>query len=121
MEALYAEWKDRAEFLTVYISEAHPRDGWRQNDPKWDVQQPTTTEQRLSVARDWIADLQPSIPYVVDPIEDTARLAFAAVPERLYILEAGEVKYQGGQGPFGYHPEEVESWLQQRFHAAAKL
>lgn len=108
MEELYAEFKGTADFATIYISEAHPQEGWRQNDLKWDVKQPTTTEERIAVARDWVADLQPATPYFVDPIEDTARFAFAAVPERLYILEDGEVKYQGGRGPFDYHPEQVE-------------
>ena len=124
MEELYAAWKDKADFAApVYIAEAHPHDGWRQDDPKWDVMQPTTTEERLSVARDWIADLQPKTPQYVDPIENETRFAFAALPERLYILEDGVVQYQGGRGPFDYHPEEVESWLEERFagEQASKL
>jgi len=143
MEELQATWKDRADFAVSaaapfvssfeasrsaaqagYIAEAHPHDGWRQDDPKWDVMQPTTTEERLSVARDWIADLQPQTPQYVDPIENATRFAFAALPERLYILEDGVVQYQGGRGPFDYHPEEVESWLEERFageQSASKL
>ena len=30
-------------------------------------------------------------------------------------VEDGVVKYYGGQGPWGYKPEEVEEWLAQRF------
>jgi hypothetical protein len=125
MEALHAEWRGRADFLTVYIAEAHPHDGWRQDDPRWDVMQPTTTEERCAVARAWIDDLQPQTPYVVDPIENVARFAFAALPERLYVLEDGAVQYKGGKGPFDYHPEEVEAWLLERFDSdgstAAKI
>lgn len=115
MEELYAVWRGKADFLTVYIAEAHPKDGWRQDDPQWDVMQPTSTEERLTVARGWLDWLKPSSPHLVDPIEDGARFAFAALPERLYVLEAGAVQYQGGQGPFGYKPQEVEAWLRARF------
>ena len=50
-----------------------------------------------------------------------ARFAFAAHPERLYILEGGQVAYQGGPGPMDYHPDEVEDWLRQRFNQDSKL
>ena len=36
------------------------------------------------------------------------------MPERLYILDSnGKVLYKGGIGPDDYHPEEVDSFLQQ--------
>ena len=115
MEDLFARWGSVADFVTIYIAEAHPRDGWRQDDPRWDVMQPTTTSERMAVAADWIEWLKPNMPYLVDPIEDSARHAFAALPERLYIAEDGEVQYQGGQGPFEYDPQEIEDWLCKRF------
>jgi len=46
---------------------------------------------------------------------DTARLAYDAWPERLYIIDAGKVVYKGDPGPYGYDLGEVEAWLQQRF------
>ena len=44
-------------------------------------------------------ELGPASPYYCDPIDNNARLAFEAVPERLYVVEGGKVVYQGGEGP----------------------
>ena len=55
------------------------------------------------------------MPDYCDPIDDNARFAFEAVPERLYIIEAGKIAYRGGEGPFDYKPEEVAGWLAERF------
>ena len=82
---------------------------------KWDVKQPTTTAERLKIARDWVADLAPSSPYFCDPIDDNTRFAFEAWPERLYILENGKIAYRGGEGPFDYNTEEVAEWLAAKF------
>ena len=30
---------------------------------------------------------------------------------------SGKIVYKGEPGPFGFHPEEVESWLAERFPA----
>ena len=46
------------------------------------------------------------------------RVAYAAWPERIYILnEDGTMAYRGGMGPFNYNPDEVRSWLQNKFGA----
>jgi hypothetical protein len=45
-----------------------------------------------------------------------ANALYAGWPERFYIVdERGVIVYKGKPGPFGYHPEEVESWLARRF------
>ena len=65
IERLFQEYKDVCDFVTVYISEAHPKEGWTlghsQNaelGAKWDVSQPKSTEQRMEVAREWVAHLR---------------------------------------------------------------
>ena len=35
-----------------------------------------------------------SIHYQVDPMDDRANLSYAALPERLYIIQDGQVVYQ---------------------------
>lgn len=117
------EYGDRADFITIYISEAHAADEWSlrnetnaELDGKWDVPLPVTMEERLGTANIWAKWLNGSVPYYVDLMDDNARLAYAAWPERLVVLEHGKVAYYGDQGPYGYHPEEVKSWLERRFH-----
>jgi hypothetical protein len=49
-------------------------------------------------------------------IENDANPLYAGWPERFYIVdERGIIVYKGKPGPFGYHPEEVESRLARRF------
>lgn len=108
-----------ADFVTVYIKEAHPTDEWQVDaNVTEDVcyAQPKTTAQRLAIANDFVRRFDYPIPMVVDDIENTADTVYAGWPERFYIVdENGTIVYKGETGPSGFHPEEVESWLRQRF------
>ena len=78
--------------------------------------QPKTTEDRLRIANDFVERFHFGMPLFVDRIDDRANAAYAGWPERLYIVdESGTIVYKGKPGPFGYHPEEVEAWLKERF------
>lgn len=121
MSKIHQRFADRAEFLTIYIKEAHPEDEW-QVEPNLDqgvcYKQPTTLDQRVAIARDFIERFDYKIPLMVDPMDNPAELAYAAWPERLYVIdEAGVVAYKGGVGPFDFSPGELESWLDVRFEA----
>ena len=47
-------------------------------------------------------------------MDDHANHAFAALPERIYVVLDGRIAYQGGLGPFDYKIEEVEKFLAKR-------
>ena len=47
-------------------------------------------------------------------MDDRANKAFAALPERIYVVLDGRIAYQGGLGPFDYKIEEVEKYLAKR-------
>ncbi len=116
-----------ADFLTVYIEEAHPNDAWAlpdattENHPS--VAQPRTLEERLDVARCFLSTfarngVQPG-PVVVDTFGPTcAGSLYQAWPERLYIVVDGVVAYKSGPGPFGYTLPEVREWLEKRANKA---
>ena len=58
-----------------------------------------------SVLRD---RLKYRVPVAIDAMDNRADQAFAAWPERIYILGAGgRVLYKGGMGPFGFLPQEA--------------
>lgn len=105
--------------MTVYIKEAHAQDEWRMkvnDDQGICYPQPHTLDQRLAIARDFLSRFHYPIPLLVDDAENHANALYAAWPERFYIInEAGKIVYKGKTGPFGYHPEEVETWLARRF------
>ena len=121
---MYRQYNDYADFLTIYIREAHPDDEWQMKvNLKEDVcyRQPQTLEQRVAIVNDFVKRFNYPIPIGVDSMDDTANKLYAGWPERLYIIEAnGTLAYKGGMGPFNYKPEEVRAWLAARFPEATQ-
>jgi hypothetical protein len=77
------------------------RDNIILNDPK-------TLPERKAVARGFAEQFRAKIPILVDPMDDPFNKAFAAWPDRIYVLDAaGKVAYKGGIGPGGFHVDEV--------------
>lgn len=118
---IYNDYKDRVDFLTIYIREAHPTDEWRMESNeknKDDVcyTQPKTLQERIVIANDFTTRFKFPLPLGVDEMNNAADAAFAAWPERLYIVdESGRIAYKGGNGPFKYDPKEVRVWLDRRY------
>ena len=118
---IYNDYKDHADFLTVYVREAHPTDEWQmKSNVKDDVcyAQPKTLEQRVAIAKDFTARYKFPLPFGIDDLSNAADNAYAAWPERLYIIdETGHIVYRGGMGPFHYKPAEVREWLAAKYGA----
>ncbi len=116
---MYEDYKDRADFLQVYIREAHPTDEWQmKTNVTEDVcyAQPKTLAQRIAIGNDFIKRFRFPLPFAVDDMDNAADLAYAAWPERIYIVnEDGTIAYRGGMGPFNYNPDEARAWLQNKF------
>jgi len=116
---MYNDYKDRADFLAVYIREAHPLDEWEMKknlDENVCYPQPKTLAQRVAIANDFTQRFHFPLPLGIDPMNDLADHLYAGWPERLYVIdESGKIAYRGGLGPFNYHPDEVRAWLQHRF------
>ena len=119
MVQLYNDYKDHADFLTVYVREAHPTDEWQmKSNVKDDVcyAQPKTLAQRVAIANDFIQRFHYPIAFGIDDLTNAANDAYAAWPERLYVIdESGRIAYRGGMGPFHYDPNEVRTWLAARY------
>ena len=112
---MYRRYKDQADFLAVYVREAHPDDGWSlPSNAKVGVSfdQPKRFEDRREVAGQCCSALKMAIPMVVDEIDDRVGVAYSGMPDRLYILDTqGRVAYKGGRGPMGFQPSEMEQAL----------
>src|SRR5262245_14073589 len=106
---MYRHWKKDAEFLTVYVREAHPVDEGQHATPTNEkagilIKQPTTLAERNAVAERCCAALHLSTPLVVDTIDNHVAHAYLATPDRLYIIDReGRIAYRGGPGPFGFN------------------
>src|SRR5205823_1699087 len=100
----------------VYIREAHPADGRQVPKNVRDnliINDPKTLAERKDVAREFVKQFEAPIPTLVDPMDDPFNAAFAAWPDRIYVLDAaGKVAYKGGPGPGGFRVAEVPPVLQ---------
>ena len=108
-----SKFSGSADFVTVYTEEAHPSE---QSNFTGNVEIPThqNMEQRIAASQ-MIAEIKSSddcYSLVVDLMNNEASSAYAAIPERLYVVLDGKIIYEGAQGPFGYNLAEVESCLE---------
>ncbi len=124
---LYRQYHDRVQFLTIYIREAHPKDGWwfgggvmglylkaTRSKAATDIYAPKTIEERLAVAGRCEATLQYGMRTYVDEMDDAVNKAYAAMPTRLYLIGLdGRVVYAGGLGPFGFKPVELGAAIEE--------
>ncbi len=121
--ALYNDFSGAANFLMVYIREAHATDEWiREVNESVGirVKQPVSQDERAGVARTCVNRLKLPFTTVVDDIDDTISETYGAWPERLYVIGTdGRIVYQGGQGPSGFRPAEVRALLLSTYGATA--
>jgi thiol-disulfide isomerase/thioredoxin len=115
LEAIHRRHKTHAEFLMVYVREAHPTDGWKmeQNERLGvSVKQPTSLGERTKVAGQFCTKLKPTMPVLVDELDDRVGNLYSGMPGRLYVIDAqGKVAYKSGRGPFGFRAGELEQAL----------
>ena len=101
-----------ADFVTIYIVEAHATDGWHLAKNPYAIHSHKNMQDRLAAAK--MLDVEkPAGKLVVDTMSDEACKLYRANPERLCIVLDGVIKYYGGEGPHQYRPAEVERWLQE--------
>ncbi len=96
------------QFFLVYIKEAHAIDSPSPSDFKG-IEDPITPAERHQVCALAIDDLKLPLPAIVDDMEDSVNRAYAAQPDRLYLVSReGGIAYAGGRGPGGFNPDELE-------------
>ena len=108
------EYKDVADFITIYTEEAHPLDAWSVPNNPYGIMTHKTLEDRLEAAA-MLAEKNLPCPLVVDTMTNEAALDYGTLPERLYIILDGKIVYAGGRDPWNYKPSEVKEWLKQHF------
>jgi hypothetical protein len=100
------------QFLLVYIREAHPEDGWiiaENRRSGISVLDPQTDRERREVASACAANLRLDMQTVVDGVDNAVASAYGGWPDRLYLVRSdGRIAFRGGEGPFGFKPDELE-------------
>ena len=115
MNGLYAKYRGRVEFYLVYIREAHPTDGRQVPANVREqvlVKTPTTLGERREVLATCAVKLDIRFPALVDGIDNAVEQAYAAWPDRIYVVGTdGRIAYKGGPGPRGFRVDELSHWL----------
>uniref|UniRef100_A0A667XWH2 Iodothyronine deiodinase n=1 Tax=Myripristis murdjan TaxID=586833 RepID=A0A667XWH2_9TELE len=117
---LVEDFCDVADFLLVYIDEAHPSDGWvapPMGACSFKVRTHQSLEERVGAARKLIEhfSLPPQCQLVADCMDNNANVAYGVFNERVCIVQRKKIAYLGGKGPFFYNLKDVRQWLEQSY------
>jgi hypothetical protein len=116
LDELYRRHSDDAAFFMIYIREAHPEEGWvlkRNRTVGISIHDPTSFEDRAAIARSCVARMGVALPVLVDEPDNEVARHYGGWPIRLYLIDRdGRVAYQGGEGPFGFKPAELDAAIE---------
>ena len=116
INSLHERYKDRVEFLLVYIREAHPTDGWQVPVNQREgvlFADPKTAEERQEVASACVRKLDIHFPALLDNMQNTTELAYTAWPDRFYLVDRqGKIAWKGDPGPAGLRPADLETAIE---------
>jgi len=98
---LFNLYKEKVDFLHVYIMEAHACDEWPLGT-KTVISQHKSTQERIQVAKNFQKNYLWPFPMVVDTISNEFHNTFAVWPERVFIVIDGKMSYIGYPEEDGY-------------------
>ena len=117
LNAIYRKYRGQVDFYCIYIQEAHPDDGWQvamnlDDDVIFD--QPGTLHEREALAKVCALRLNLAMPMLLDDMDNQVDTLFAALPERLYLLDStGQVVFRTVVGSPGFDPDAWEAAIEQ--------
>ena len=85
LRQLYSKYSSDIQFLVIYIREVHPSDGWDVY-AKNRLYTPKTIEKRRKTAKACRETMKHETQAYVDEMDDKVMVAYAAWPERLYLV-----------------------------------
>ena len=106
---LASEYVGIADFLTIYTEETHPEDGWY-FDGGLNIKQHINLQERIQAAN-VLKGKGVEGNLVCDDMSNESTLAYAAKPERLYVLLDNKVVFVGGMGPNDYNVDSLRDFL----------
>lgn len=111
VERIYQSYKDKADFLLVYIREAHPGSKIPGINGGQAIDQTETLAERMKLAAEFSEELKLTMPIVVDREDNKVNAAYAGWPNRLAVVGVdGKIAYLEKSGA-GFLPGDVEQWL----------
>jgi len=116
LNALHDKYKDRVEFLLVYIREAHSTDGWQapRNEKEGVLlESAKSIEQKEEHATACTRNLDIRFTTLIDAMDNNVESAYTAWPDRLYLVgKNGRIAWKSAPGPQGFRPPELEAAIE---------
>lgn len=123
LNEIYSRYRSDIDFYCVYIQEAHPEDGWQvamNLDDEVVFDQPTNLDEREAIAQVCALRLNLAMPMLLDDMNNSVDTLFAALPERLYLLdETGRVVFRTVVGSPGFDLDAWETAIAEHCRATA--
>ncbi|XP_070564193.1 type I iodothyronine deiodinase-like isoform X3 [Ptychodera flava] len=133
LSSLHRDYKDLAEFLYIYVIEAHPRDGWALGAHYSSHDSHKNLDERIAAARRLVAadtkfqtfttdteDLS-KVRMVVDTMGNVFAETYAGQPDRVFVIEDNKMAYIGEtieeqcENPYKLMTDHLKEWLSGRF------
>ena len=115
MKLASSDLADLADFLLIYIEEAHPSEK-KHFEENIVVKEHKALKDRINAAEMLVevaGEEEFPCPIVVDKMDNAASHAYGALPERLFIVKDGAVVFVGGEGPYLYDINKMEKKLRE--------
>jgi len=86
------KYSKKADFITVYIKEAHPKEGWNFGEEvhgSFFINSPKDFEEKKKLALNFAREADPNeiTEFYLDGMDDSACLKYGAHPERLFAIK----------------------------------
>lgn len=117
IDAVYAEFSDRAEFLFIYIREAHPDSvlsvvNSEQQEGLLKIGQASSLAERIDTATICQRTMKLKIPMAIDSMENKTSRDYAGWPNRCVVVGTdGQVLYKTQVGPGSANAQQLRKWL----------
>ena len=119
---IFEAYQDQVQFYMIYISEAHPSDGWVTPQNLYDeidYDQPTDEDQRAEVAHACQLGMDVKMSILIDSIDNDIDEQYIAEPTRYYVIGSdGTLVFNGAQGPRGLDPDAWEAAIKEQIAAS---
>ena len=93
MKSLISKYGCIADFLGVYVREAHTQDGWKLGDVITQHNTHKNLEDRARIASLWAKECSWPCSYVIDSMADEFSTKFEAWPERLVVIQSCKIVF----------------------------
>lgn len=84
-------------------------------------QQPRSEDERSAVAQACVLGMDLAMPMVLDRLSNEVDTAYAALPERLYVIDrSGRICHRSEPGPWGFDLDAFEKALREQILEGAR-